>query len=110
MAYPTKHRIGPNRRKLGKGQIPSSQAINVTITDSGSVATLTFSRAVNITGPIGMTATGLTVVSQAITGPNTATITYSGALTGVAYSLPSAPTTVSSYQGGYVLGQHGTFP
>jgi hypothetical protein len=106
---PKVHRV--NRRKLGRGQYPSSNAITVTVTDAGAVATLTFSRPVTVNGTIPLNVSGgLTFVSQAIVSPTVVTQTWSAALTGKTYSIPTATSQVTSYQGGALIGAAGTFP
>lgn len=110
MAYPGPKVHRTSRRKLGRGQYPGSTGITVVITDTGSVATLTFSRPVVVTGIIPLTVTGgPTFVSQAIVSPTVVTQTFSAALTTHAYSLPANAANVSSYQGGGVAGTTGTF-
>lgn len=110
MAYPGAkvHRV--SRRKLGRGQYPTANAISVVVTDTGTVATLTFSRPVVVTGPINMNVVGgPTYVSQAIVSPTVVTQTYSAALSTHAWSIASGTPNVSSYQGGGLIGAAGTF-
>jgi hypothetical protein len=104
---PKVHRV--NRRKLGRGQFPSATGVAVTITASGSTATLTFARPVVVTGPIPLTVGGVTPVSQTIVSPTVVTITYSGTITSATYSLPAGAVNVATYQGGQVFGAAGTF-
>ena len=110
-SYPTSKVHRASRRKLGKGQYPTSLGITVAVTDSGSVATLTFSRPVVVSGTIPMTvAGGPTFVSQTVVSPTVVTQTFSAALTTHTYSIPSGAANVSSYQGGQLEGAAGTFP
>lgn len=110
MAYPGPkvHRV--NRRKLGRGQYPTTNGISVVVTDSGSTATLTFSRPVVVTGIIPANVSGgLTVTTQTIVSPTVVTQLYSAALTTHTYSIPAGAANVSSYQGGQLIGAAGTF-
>jgi hypothetical protein len=110
MSYPTAkvHRV--SRRKMGRGQYPAAMQVTVAVTASASTATLTFARPVVVTGTIPMTIAGKTLVSQTIVSPTVVTQLWSGALTGLAYAIPSMPANVMSYQGGQVVGTMGTFP
>lgn len=109
-AYPTPKVHRNNRRKLGRGQYPTSNGITVVVTDTGSVATLTFSRPVVVTGTIPMTVSGgLTFVSQTVVSPTVVTQTWSAALSAKTYVIPSGAANVSSYQGGQLVGAAGTF-
>jgi hypothetical protein len=110
MAYPGPkvHRV--SRRKLGRGQYPTSNGVSVVVTDSGSTATLTFSRPVVVTGTIPVTvAGGPTFVSQTVVSPTVVTQTFSAALTTHTYSIPSGAANVATYQGGQLIGAAGTF-
>jgi hypothetical protein len=110
MAYPTPKVHRPNRRKLGKGQYPTSANVGVAVTSAASTATLTFSRPVVVTGPIPMfVAGGPTFVSQTVVSPTVVTQVYSAALTTHAYGIASGAANVSTYQGGQVSGVAGTF-
>jgi hypothetical protein len=111
MPYPGPKVHRPNRRKLGRGQFPSATGVTVVVTDSGDVATLTFSRPVVVTGQIPMTVTGgPTFVSQAVVSPTVVTQTYNAALTTHPYTIPGGAANVMTYQGGQVSGISGTFP
>jgi hypothetical protein len=110
MSYPGPkvHRV--NRRKLGRGQYPAGNSVTVVVTDTGTVATLTFARPVTVTGPINLNvAGGPTYVSQAIVSPTVVTQTYSAALTSHTYTINGNTPNVSTYQGGGVAGTSGTF-
>lgn len=99
-----------NRRKLGKGQFPAALGVTVVITDTGSTATLTFSRPVVVTGIIPLAVSGgLTVVTQTIVSPTVVTQLYSAALSTHTYTLNGNAANVATYQGGGVAGQTGTF-
>jgi hypothetical protein len=99
-----------NRRKLGRGQFVGVPGVTVVVTDTGSVATLTFSRPVNVAGIIPVTVTGgPTFVSQAVVSSTVVTQTFSAALSTHPYSIPSGAANVSSYQGGQLIGTAGTF-
>lgn len=110
MGYPSgkTHRV--NRRKLGKGQYPTSNNITVACTSTGTTnVTLTFSRPVVVTGNIGVTVATLTLVSQAIVSPTVVTQIWSGNVATHAFNVPSNDPHVSSYQGGALVGTSGTF-
>jgi hypothetical protein len=105
---PKVHR--PSRRHLGKGQFAGAIGVTCVVTDTGSTATLTFSRPVVVTGPIPLgVAGGPTFVSQTVVSPTVVTQLYSAALTTHTYALPSGAANVASYQGGQVAGISGTF-
>jgi len=87
-----------------------AQPITCVVTAAGSTATLTFSRPVNVAGTIPLTVATRTLVTQTIVSPTVVTMLMSGALTTLAYSLPTPITNVSSYEGGVALGAAGTFP
>lgn len=111
MAYPGPkvHRI--NRRRLGRGQFPTTNNVTCTVTSTGTTnATLTFSGPVVVTGTIGMTVATLTLVSQTVVSPTVVTQVWSGNVTTHAYSLPSGAANVATYQGGQIIGTAGTFP
>lgn len=111
MGYPGSkvHRV--NRRKLGRGQFPATVSVTAAITSSGTTnLTLTFSGPVVVTGTIPTTVATRTLVSQTIVSPTVVTQVWSGNVTGLAYTLPSNPANVSTYQGGVVAGIAGTFP
>lgn len=109
-SYPTGKVHRRNRRGLGKGQSGYQALVTVAVTDTGSVATLTFSQPVVVSGQIPFTvAGGPTFVSQAIVSPTVVTQTFSAALTTHTYALPSNAANVRTYQGGAVAGTAGTF-
>jgi len=100
------HRV--SRRKLGRGQVPSRAAVTVSATALGSVATLTFSVPVVVSGPVDLGVPGVTFVSQNQSSSTVLAITYSGAITGKDWAIdPSAP--VLSFEGGAVAPNGGTF-
>lgn len=109
-AYPTANVHRPSRRSLGKNQYPTSLGVIPVVTSAASVATITFSRPVVVTGIIPMTvAGGPTFVSQAIVSPTVVTQTFSAALATHTYNLPAGAAHVASYQGGQTVGAAGTF-
>jgi hypothetical protein len=109
--YPTTKVHRPSRRKLGKGQYPASVSVGVTVTSSGTTnVTLTFSQPVVVRGTIGVTVAGKTLVSQTIVSPTEVTQVWSGNVTGLAYTVPSADPHVSGQLGGQLVGSAGTFP
>lgn len=109
MAFPGPkvHRV--NRRKLGRGQFPTTTAVACVITGASTTVTLTFARPVVVTGPIPMTVATLTFVSQTIVSPTIVTQTWSGTLTGHAWTLQAGAANVATFQGGQVMGSSGTF-
>ena len=109
MAFPTSNVHRRNRRRLGRGQSVGGPIVTTSATGSGSTATITFSRPVNIAGPLPLTVAGLTYVSQNIISPTQVVVTMSGAVATKAWSLPTPVTNASAYQGGQVLGSGGTF-
>lgn len=109
MGFPTNNVHRRNRRSLGKDQQAGPAPITVTPVGSGSTAVLTFSRAVNVAGPIPLTVASLTYVSQVVNSPTQVTVTMSGAVATHAWTLPTPIPTVSTYQGGMALGGAGTF-
>jgi hypothetical protein len=70
---------------------------------------INFSVPVVITGPITATVATRTFVSQVQNSPTQATLTFSGAVTGLAYTLAAAQATIMNYQGGQNLAAAGTF-
>lgn len=111
MAFPTPKVHRHNRRKLGRGQYPTANAVTVTVTSTGTTnVTLTFSRPVVVTGTIGVTVATRTLVSQTIVSPTVVTQVWSGNVTTLAYAVPAADSHVSTYQGGQLVGAAGTFP
>lgn len=108
-AYPGPKIHYPSRRKLGRGQFPAAVGTSVTITASGSTATLEFARPVTVTGLVPVTVIGATAVSQVVVSPTVVTILYTAPLAGLAYSLAANPPTAMTAQGGAVYGTSGTF-
>lgn len=110
MGYPGANVHRGSRRKLGRGQYPSSANITVAATSTGTTnVTLTFARPVVVTGNIGVTVATLTLVSQAIVSPTIVTQVWSGNVATHAFAVPSNDPHVSSYQGGALVGTSGTF-
>lgn len=107
---PTKRRkTGHSRRKLGRGQTIPVPGVTVTITATGSVAHVVFSVPVVINGNVPMTVAGKTFVSQTIVSQTQVDVTYSGALTGLAWAYPGVDQVIKSMQGGFVAQAAGTF-
>ena len=100
-----------NRRKLGKNQLPAVPGVAVAITSSGTTnATLTFNRPVTVTGNIGLTVDGLTLVSQTIVSPTVVTQVWSGNVATKDFSVDGNDPNVGTYAGGRLIGASGTFP
>lgn len=110
MGFPGAGVHRPSRRKLGRGQFAPAAGVGVTVTGTGSTVTLTFSRPVVVTGTIPATVATRTLVTQTIVSPTVVTQLMSGAITGLAYTVPAGAANVSTYQGGQVAGTAGTFP
>lgn len=109
MSFPGPKTHRRNTRKLGRNQYPVALGVGVVITSSSDTATLTFARPVVVSGPIPLTVATRTFVSQTVVSPTVVTILYSGALTGLAYTLPAGAANVLTQQGGPTLGASGTF-
>ena len=108
-SYPGPKVHRPSRRKLGRGQYTQQPAVDVEITGSGSVATLTFSSPVVVNGDIPLSVDTRTFVSQEVTSSTTVEITVSGAVTGLDYDLPANLPQIKTFQGGTNNGVSGTF-
>lgn len=111
MAYPKTQPHRRNRRKLGRGQFPPSASLGCVVTSTGTTnATLTFSRPVVVRGNLTNTVATRTLSSQTQTSPTVVSQTWSGNVTGLAYSVPAAMPNLSGVQGGVNSGVSGTFP
>jgi hypothetical protein len=84
--------------------------VSATVSPSGSTVIVTFSAPVNVSGPLSITVATRTFVSQVVNSPTQVTVTMSGTVTGLAWTVATPQPNVSSYQGGQVLGGSGTFP
>lgn len=98
-----------DRRKLGRGQYPQQSPVTTIVTGSGSVGTISFSKPVVVSGPIGMNVEGLTFVSQQITDTQTAKITFSAAVAGLGWEIQSPLAGVVGQKGEVVAAATGTF-
>lgn len=110
MAYPggKVHRV--NRRKLGRGQYPSSLGTTVAMTSSGTTnVTLTFARPVTVFGVIPTTVATLSLVSQTVVSPTVVTQVWSGNVATHLGTFPTNAANVSTQQGGGVAGTSVTF-
>lgn len=111
MSFPSAKVHRRNRRKLGRGQFPTTTSVGVVVTSTGTTNfTMTFSRPVVVTGTIGTTVATLTLVSQSVVSPTVVTQVWSGNVTTHAYTVPAGDAHVSTYQGGQLQGAAGTFP
>jgi len=100
------HRV--NRRKLGRGQVPGVASPTLTVTaHSADVARVVSSEPVVWGSLAGMTVATRTYVSAAVVDQSTIDVTFSGAIAGLAYSVPAGVGT--SYQGGPTAAKSGTF-
>ena len=110
MSFPGPKVHRQNRRKLGRGQSPTAAGCTVAVTSTGTTnVTLTFSRPVVVTGNIPTTVATRTLVSQTVVSGTVVTQVWSGNVTTLAYTVPSNPANVMTYQGGAVAGTTGTF-
>lgn len=109
-SYPNKIAHRPSRRRAGRNQGPFPPFVTVTAAPSGSTVVLTFSLPVVIFGNIPLVVATRTFVSQVVNSPTQVTVTMSGAVTTLAWSLAGAAANIATYQGGVVAGAGGTFP
>ena len=109
MAFPGANVHRRNRRQLGAGQFALPAAIVPIVTGAANTMTLTYPIPVNVAGPILATVATRTIVSQTVVSPTVVNILFSGTLATFAWTVPSPSPTVSTYQGGAVLGGAGTF-
>lgn len=110
-SFPTPNVHRRNRRKLGRGQFPNVPGVTTTVTSTGTTnATLTFSRPVVVSGPVGNTVATRTLVSQTVVSPTVVTQVWSGNVATLAYTVPANPATVRAMNGGSLAGASGTFP
>jgi hypothetical protein len=110
MAYPGAkvHRV--SRRKLGRGQYPSSVGTTVVLSSSGTTnVTMTFARPVVVSGIIPTTVAGLTLVSQTVVSPTVVTQVWSANVATHVGTFPSNAANVTTQQGGGVAGTSVTF-
>lgn len=109
MAYPGPKVHRANRRKLGRGQYPAAGDVVVSVAGSASTAVLTFSAPVSFYGVLTMTVATRTFVGQVVNTPTQATLTFNGAVTGLAWSIPGNQNAVRTFTGGRLAGASGTF-
>lgn len=105
MAYPSgkTHRV--SRRKLGRGQYPSSLGTTAVLSSTGTTnLTITFARPVVVTGTIPTTVATRTLVSQTVVSPTVVTQVWSGTVATFLATLPPNPANVTTQQGGGVAG------
>lgn len=101
------HRI--NRRKLGRGQYPTSPAVLVAVNSASDTVTLTFNQPVVVSGPIPIVVGSLVPSSQAVVSSTVVTITYPSPVTTLAWHMPANAANVATYQGGGTAASSGTF-
>lgn len=110
MAFPTANVHRRSRRKLGRGQFPTTSSLAVAVTSTGTTnVTLTFARPVVVRGNLTNTVATRTLVSQAQTGPTVVTQVWSGNVTALAFVVPANMPNLSGVQGGSNAGASGTF-
>lgn len=111
MPFPGPNVHRRNRRKLGRGQSPTTATVPVTVSSTGTTNfRLTFGRPVVVRGNIATTVATRTLVSQTQTSPTVVDQVWSGNVTGLAYTVPAASPMLSGVQGGTNAGASGTFP
>lgn len=99
-----------NRRKLGRGQTSAIQSVTATVTSTGTTnATVTYSRPVVVRGAPALAVATRTQVSHTQTSPTTVSVTMSGNVTTLAYTLTANDPNVTPSQGGQTGGTSGTF-
>lgn len=99
-----------DRRRLGRGQYPQADPITLTALGSASTATITFSKAVLVSGALPLVVGTRTFVSQVVTNPTQVVVTMNGAVTGLVYSMAANPSTVNGQKGEPISALGGTFP
>lgn len=110
MAYPTPkvHRV--SRRKLGRGQYPSSTGTTVTLTNpSANVVDLIFARPVVVTGIIPVQTSAGVLVNQQVSSGTLVIQTYNVSQAAATVTFPPAAANVLTQQGGPVNGTSITF-
>lgn len=108
MSYPGAkvHRV--NRRKLGRGQYPTVNAITTTISGTGGVITLTFAQPVNVSGVIPISiAGGGAFVSQTIVSSTSVTQSWTGVGASAIGTLAANPANVMGQRGQGIAGSSG---
>jgi hypothetical protein len=109
-SYPGPKVHRSNRRKLGKGQYPTSAGFTVTFSNpSADVVLMTFSRPVVVTGTIPLTTSAGTFVSQAVVNQTQVSQTFSASQAAATVSIPANAANVTSNVGGGVAGASVTF-
>lgn len=99
-----------NRRKLGKGQFPTSNNFTVVLTNpSADVVLMTFSRPVVVTGTIPLTTSSGAFVSQTMISQTQVSQTFSASQAAATVSIPGNAANVTSSVGGGVAGTSVTF-
>ena len=109
MSYPTKIPRSRDRRKLGRGQQSPTQSIATTTTGTSHIVDIAFAQPVNIAGPIPITVGTLTQIGATNVSSTEIKIQMSGAVTGLAWSLPTPVPNVGTQFGGRATGGSGTF-
>jgi len=71
--------------------------------------TLTFSKPVQVSGPVGITVATLTPVTQTVVSSTVVTILMSGTIATHAWTMLSPVANVTNYEGNTVTGGNGTF-
>jgi hypothetical protein len=99
-----------DRRRLGRGQYPTQDPVTATAVGAAATATITFSKAVLVSGPLPLVVGTKTFVSQVVSSPTQVIVTMNGAVTGLDYSMVANPATVVGQKGEPVAALAGTFP
>lgn len=107
-SYPGSKVHRRNRRKLGRGQAVAAPTTSVTVTSaSADVMKIVSSDPVVWGAAIAATVATLTIVSQTVVSATEVHITFSGAVSTHAYTVPAGAGT--NYAGGVTLPASGTF-
>jgi hypothetical protein len=110
MAYPGAKVHRSNRRKLGRGQYPVSQAVTATLTNpSADVVQITFSQPVVVSGTIPLQTSSGVFVSQNVSSSTVVQQTFNASQAAATVTLPGNANNVATYQGGRVVGTTITF-
>lgn len=99
-----------NRRKLGRGQVPSRPGVTAAPVAATSTVTITFSVPVVVSQNIDLHLDPAVVLnSQQQTSPTTVVQHYAATVVGSDWSIDAAQAGISTFQGGGVAAASGTF-
>lgn len=99
-----------NRRKLGRGQVPSRPPVAVTASASTVTVTLTFSVPVVVSQNIDLhLSPSHTLLTQVQNDGVTVTQTYDASVVGSTWTIDAGTPGIATFQGGGVAAATGTF-